>query len=325
MKVLFFCLGILLALPVLALNSFEELARATRTQAAAKDQQLTYCPTSPTDIGEVEQLLRMLSITCSCKAWGDCPKEVCSCERLCPKNLDIFPPPKSGPEHSLAFGAKTDIRGLDRMTNQFNRLATFEASSTQANNLSSSDPEVQLKAVAFYREVIEKITNNYSTAIPGFSNLREFSSHPAIQSMLADQVQQFERTTMLSYSMLETKSKLRRHNPAAGQETLKVLKQRGEFKLIPQIIYQAKDRPGELSSALVLKVIKQGPVSLLCLAGSKKCERHIQLGSGGELELNDGGKKSQLQGFTIAPWDELDVVLQTRHLQQQCQQDKGCE
>ncbi|CAN0283456.1 unnamed protein product, partial [Chrysoparadoxa australica] len=146
---------------------------------------------------------------CKCVAWGNCSKDICGCQYLCPNNFDIFRrKPMQGhtqslstKENSLAFrneaSAFADTNemtngycwGHASMTSKFNRLADWDLQNTgMLRALRSSNRRSRAIAISFYRDLIKDISNNKVRTIPGFRNLFEFSSNPTIQRLIASQV-----------------------------------------------------------------------------------------------------------------------------------------
>ncbi len=98
------------------------------------------------DIDPYEGLMRATRDNiCTCRAWGTCRKNLCSCEELCPSGFDIFRKPPlnnstedlSSREHSLSFRNMESMRLADiegtqgycwghaSLTSKFNRLGFF--------------------------------------------------------------------------------------------------------------------------------------------------------------------------------------------------------
>ena len=146
---------------------------------------------------------------CTCKVWGTCSEELCSCGKLCPKSFELFKRDNikelkdySKKENSLAFlndrkvfnnkinadGFFGVCTGFPPLISKFNRLALFDKNSKPSYNLDSDDEEEQKKAMRYYKNLINRISDNNVTKIPGFANLHDFSEHPAIQEILKDKV-----------------------------------------------------------------------------------------------------------------------------------------
>lgn len=146
------------------------------------------------EIGKIKDQL------CSCQSWGSCDKNSCSCEALCPNNFDILKmnnhDKDDSSDNSLAFTNGDpqfyknykDYTGFcwghALVTQRFNRLVRFQKNLPKKFE-SEDNASSRLKE---YKDIIEKLNNNEPVDIPGFKNLKDFSSDPEVKDLLQESV-----------------------------------------------------------------------------------------------------------------------------------------
>ena len=123
--------------------------------------------------------------------------EANSCELACPESFEILGSgftrmQPDSPDHLLDFlNERVDFDGHHQrtlgycwghtsVTRNFNFLAYFD----KENSAGIKIPTRQKKLRRFYKQIIKKIMKGKAQIIPGYSNLREFSSHPMIKNLL---------------------------------------------------------------------------------------------------------------------------------------------
>lgn len=141
---------------------------------------------------------------CTCGPWGTCPKELCSCQTLCPSNLRILIGHRRNKrrdltdfKHRLGFGNTTSKMaysevtsssglcwGFSALTKKFAYLAIFGG--IRPYNLLSRDESERARAMVFYKSQIDNVLNDRIGLFPGFANLKQLSSthYPILRGYL---------------------------------------------------------------------------------------------------------------------------------------------
>lgn len=303
---------------------------------------------------DIEGIIGKAKPTCACAAWGDCAKATCSCEKLCPNTYDIFKHPAgqtlkelARPENNLAFrntfgGSRHEATngycwGHANVTSQFNRLAFFDQSKKPPYDLDSKDPKVQQKAIAYYKDLINKITKNQATDVPGFKNLQEFSSHPALQSYIADKVAENWADKAMSWQGIGLTLS---SEPAEGwdnREVFREIQERLDMHIQPAILFN--DR-GSSTAAHIVTVAYyerlQNGETKLCINDNNEdpkknenCENFMMINTNGVIYYSawkDGtAGEGDLGGFELAHDTNANVVAQSNSLVKKCKRDKDCK
>ncbi|MBY0517047.1 MAG: hypothetical protein K2P81_09075 [Bacteriovoracaceae bacterium] len=299
------------------------------------------------NLGDLSDQVR--SVACQCQPWGDCPKNICSCQALCPQGFDIFRHPadmtpkkiSENQYNGLAFrnwnvpsqheATQGYCWGHARMTSQFNRLSFFKPDSTAPHDLSSSDESEQNKAVDFYKELIDKVADNEAVDIPGFKNLFEFSSHPALQSYIADKVAKGWADQAMSWQGLSTTLSGGQKSNQVYQELFNDVKERIDMNMQPTIVFTERGSPFMTHAVLVSHYeIQSNGQMKLCLrdnnhdeSNAAKCEDNMTIDPNKGL-IYSPSFWGEIGGIKVAHNENADANSQSESLRKKCQSEKGC-
>lgn len=288
----------------------------------------------------------ILNNACECRSWGTCEKNVCSCEKLCPNSFEIFKRENveklsdlSSPENSLAFrngggGSKYEMTqgycwGHASMTSRFNRLAFFDDNEKAPFDLKSSDYEEQMKAVDFYKERIDLISQNKATSIPGFKNLREFSDHPALQSYIADVVAETWAKNAMSFQGLINISSSKPSKREDNEKMFYELKEKIDSHQQPQLLFNEEGNALKSHVALIshYEIDSKGEM-ILCVRDNnydpllnQACMHRMYLDDDGHVRYSEWGKMGKVK---LAHNDNADALKQFNSLYERCQSEYDC-
>lgn len=338
-------------------NAYEDLKEKTEKANKKKekdDSEVRYCldqegrTISSEDSQNFQDLLEHTTeLVCECKEWGSCTKDLCSCEKLCPDNLNIFkrPPFKNTqeltePENGLAF--RNETVGKNEMTSgycwghaninsQFNRMAFFNPKAKAPYDLNSSSADEQEKAVEFYKKIIDRVTSNKATDIPGFENLREFSDHPALQSYLGDKMSETWAEKAMSWQGVAVASGSKAKSKSYYEGVLKNVKEKLEVGVQPTVVFTKKGSPFLTHAVLVSHIVKDKRGNdKYCLRDNNhsdhynaQCWNYLKLSADGTLSYPDS-YFGELGDIKVAHNEEADMVAQADSLRERCLSDKDC-
>ncbi|MFP5384437.1 MAG: hypothetical protein ACLGHN_00055 [Bacteriovoracia bacterium] len=292
---------------------------------------------------EIASLLQEQS--CECKAWGSCPKDICSCEKLCPDNFTIFRRSEVKRtqdycivDNDLCF--RNESIGQYEMTNgycwgharlasQFNRLAFFEPKTKAPHDIKSEDPEEQKRAIAYYKKLIDKVVSNKATTIPGFKNLAEFSDHPALQSYLGDKMALTWADNAMTYQGLRVGLGSEPRPVDEYKNTLKEIKEFISMGVQPSIVFTKSGQPFETHTVTASHVkVKPGIGEVICLRDNNRssfsnynCNNYLVLDDKGKLSYPSWGDIGKIE---IAHNEKPDMLAQSQSLLKRCRKDKDC-
>lgn len=308
--------------------------------------------TSPMNTDDYEGLMEATRDTaCSCRAWGTCKKNVCSCSKLCPDNFDIFrkPPMKdsiadlSKKENSLDFrnsGAMTlsDIKGTQgycwghaSVTTKFNRLAFFQPSSTEMRDKLNSAPNSaeRKEAISYYKKVIDDVIDNKATNIKGFANLNDLSGHPDFQSYIANKVAHSWADRAMTFSGIGVALGSSKMSKTSSEKFIQDVIKKIENNHQPQIVFTKEGAVGMTHAVLVSHYIKEGNRTILCIRdnnyspyGNYTCRNKMYVDRDGGITYSAWG---DLGKVTVAHNDNSDALEQFSSLKKHCGKLKGCE
>jgi hypothetical protein len=276
---------------------------------------------------------------CSCKAWGTCDKKSCSCNVLCPDNFKIFDRPGNSDSigNSLAFTNMDDAFyakdsfysgycwGHALVTQRFNRLASFEA------NLPKKFVGIdhELERLREYKGIIAKLNNNEPVDIPGFKNLKEFSSDPEVKNLLMDSVKdQWQENAMSSQGISMVTG-----SDSQGAEYYNKVFDDIEYRInnhqSPAIVFNEEDNATKAHTVLVSG---SGRMSTgeryLCLRDNnieplylQDCKRKMILNKDGTMNYPGFGKVGKLK---VTHGENANTVEQVNNLKVKCLGDKEC-
>jgi hypothetical protein len=292
------------------------------------------------DYQELENVLENFNqeLSCTCRAFGSCSKEQCSCESLCPFSFAILRRDHftsmadlSKPDNNLSFLNEPEMfknvpmvggycSGMVALTQRFNRLAFFKPDMASPTNGPDS--------IEFYKKLIHKIAQNEPVEIPGFKNLYEFSSRPEIQELIADEVAGLWAQLNFDprYHQEIADNFKARKNSEEMKEIIKNIKDRIDNNQGPIINIVGDD--GQYHAVLVnhYEQDPQGKIKLCVkdpnLFANSSCLYHLKFNQKGELKYNMWDKK--IVNIDIDHSEDNSTVEQVANLVAFCKKQKDC-
>jgi len=314
-----------------------------------QETNLTLDPETGAEVVDLRNNIRALA--CSCKAWGSCTKNECSCEFLCPKTLELLKRTDtlkelSSEKNSLAFRNPSPWNqigenhssemghcwGHASTTSKFNRLAFFDKSKKPPFSLSSNNIDEQNQAIEYYKKKINDVLDNKATDIEGFSNLNELSDHPALQGFLGDRIAEEWASNAMTFQGLFTSLKSKPMSERKNRKFIDDVKRKLDNHEQPQIVFTGKNSPFFTHAVLVshYEVDKNGK-TILCLRDNNSspitnlnCENAMFLKDDGEIEYTNPSWNG-IGGIKIAHNDNREALAQVNSLHTKCTKDKGCD
>lgn len=309
----------------------------------------TGTPVEKSDLSSIEKLSKDIrTLACKCRPWGDCPTNICSCSIQCPTGFDIFKRPGdmttkklSKPENGLAFRnwsipskheqTQGYCWGHARVTSQFNRLGFFKPNAKPPYNINSTDPNEQDHAIDYYKKLIDQIVKNKPVDIPGFSNLKTMSEHPALQSYIADKVAQTWADHAMSWQGLKTGLSSGRKSNSDYKKVFNDIKERIDMNMQPTIVFTSRGEAFQTHAVLVshYQVLSNGEMAL-CLRDNNNPETNAELCedfmviSPTKGLVYPGGTWGEIGDITIAHNDKADASAQADALRKKCLTEKDC-
>ena len=283
---------------------------------------------------------------CSCRPWGSCTTSECSCDKLCPDNLDIFSRRKiqenSSKENSLAFRNVEVISdkyemtqgfcwGHASVTSKFNRLAFYDKDKKPPYSLSGSSVAEQDKSVDYYKGLIDKVVNNETVNIPGFKDLHDLSDHPALSGYIGDKVAVSWADRAMTFQAagvgLQSTPSSRKENEKFFYD----IKTKIDLNQQPQIVFTKSGARIYTHAVLVSHYEEDSNGKLtLCIRDNnsspnrnKSCKNRMQIKKDGSVHYNTW-PWNEIGGISIAHNDNGDAVEQIDALKEKCAKDKGC-
>lgn len=336
-------------------NRYDGIAESN-TNKSSGELSSTAClgvPSPVMDIDPYEGLMEAArDNVCTCRPWGTCRKNLCSCEKLCPQGFDIFrrkplmssTEDLSTKENSLAFrndgamrlssieGTQGYCWGHASMTTKFNRLGFFQPGDKKKYEALDAAPgsAARTEAVEYYKEIIDDIADNKVREIPGFANLYELSSHPDLQSYIADKVAYEWADRAMTFQGMTTALGTSAMNREDADKFIENVREKLSHNYQPQIVFTGEGKMGFTHAVLVSGIRTIKGQTVLCLrdnnyrpSNNANCDNRLfysertkgfyYSGFGGEL-----GK------VVVAHNNEADVVDQHRSLRDHCQNVKAC-
>ena len=320
-----------------------------------QEQEIRYCigdngqPIPQENVSDLEDLQNSVrNLTCQCKAWGSCSKDICPCESLCPEGFGIFrrfaesTKSLSGVENGLSFrngsipSKHTETNGYcwghAKVTSQFNRLAFFKPDLAPPHDLNSTDEAEQNRAFEFYKDLIDKVNKNQATDIPGFRNLNELSSNPAFESYLGDKVAKTWANEAMSWQGLGAITNARKQSQSKYQEVINQVKERIDLNMQPTIVFNPRGE-GMYSHAVLVSHYETRPDGSvkLCIrdnnypeSNAQSCRDQMWLHPERGLVYDQGGGLEDVGNITIAHNENADALSQSSSLRAKCRREKSC-
>lgn len=306
----------------------------------------------PDDEDEIEGLLPVVrDSVCSCKAWGSCSANECSCENLCPKTLELLQRTEnisdlSSEDNSLSFrnsqvqGAEHEMTqgfcwGHASLTSKFNRLAFFEPNQDPHFDLNAASEEEQNQALDYYKEQIDKIVDNKVAEFPGISNLNELSRYPGLQTYLFDRMGELWADNAMTFQGLFTSLKSTPQSREDNEEFFRDVKRKIDNHEQPQIVFTRNNAKFMTHAVLVSHYIQEGDQTILCIRdnnygaqSNQNCENRMTMNTDGSVNYESSNPYNfdwgKLGGLKIAHNDNREAVTQMNRLHKKCEDDKGC-
>lgn len=290
------------------------------------------------EIGKIKDQL------CSCQSWGSCDKNSCSCEALCPNNFDILKmnnhDKDDSSDNSLAFTNGDpqfyknykDYTGFcwghALVTQRFNRLVRFQKNLPKKfvgeDNASSRLRE--------YKYIIEKLNNNEPVDIPGFKNLKDFSSDPEVKDLLQESVKENWAQNAMSTQGL---SMITSGEPQ-GAEYYHKLFDDLEFRLknnqSPAIVFNDRESPTKSHTVLVngSGTTPEGQ-RYICLRDnnfsperSLNCQNKMILTKDGTVSYSKW-RPDKIGKIKLSYSENSNLLEQISNLHSKCQNEKDCD
>lgn len=239
--------------------------------------------------GLSDDLKKVAEKVCSCNSWGDCPpSETCSCETLCPDDLTIFDHPdnksfESSADNCLAFrndpyedaySENTMTAGYcwghASMTSKFNRLGFFRPTQKVPCVEEKTCEVGDEKWLSFYEKVIYDIKHNIPREIPGFPNLRSFSStHPSLELALGNSVaNEWGEKSMTRQGVGQILSGGQSMSAKKINKLFSRVVTNERFKLNTQLLFSPKDQGMSAHVVLATKAYIENGIRIICIRDS---------------------------------------------------------
>jgi hypothetical protein len=309
-------------------------------------------PAGQSGLNDVADVLR--ATRCECIPWGSCTTEVCACDRLCPNDFTIFhhPPGQtlqelSAPSNELAFrNARGAMGGTSHastngycwghanVTAQFNRMAFFDRNQRPPFNINSTNPTEQRNAITYYKDLIDKVTSNKATSIPGFGNLAELSELPALQSYIADKVAESWADSAMTFQGLYVGLRPGHQGADHYRRIFAQTKERLDMGIQPIISFTRYNQSFDTHATLVSHYEETPNGIKLCLRDSNlpsqqaaSCTNAMYLDQEGRCIYSGwrgGDSNGQIGGVVFAHNNNDEMVEQADELTRRCRRDKNC-
>lgn len=298
--------------------------------------------------GIQEELRSISGNVCECKAWGQCGKEVCSCEIICPDSLKIFDTPtvKDGSFHMdqlniynadidlISGGSLGYCWGIAVVNQRFQRLAQFKPFDPPAYDLKTFDPNRK----KYFQEIFNKLSNNEPVEIPGFSSIYEFSSHPEVREIMIESIRKTWVESAMTSQGVDFLLDKKQMSEAEFNQVADDIKSRNDLNLSPTILFNSSEKFGLVHALQVKKVVVNNDGSkTLCLIDnnlqpifSTDCIQQINF-KNGTMKLTLDKVKTGLsyeidniKRIQIAHTEDSSTVEQAHNLRKKCENEKDC-
>ena len=294
-------------------------------------------------------------LACTCKAWGSCVKELCSCENLCPESFEIFnrEPIQTGLQDLTDFKNSLNFRNSGAMmissingtqgycwghasvTSKFNRLAFFDPSDDSLRKQLESPPDsLQRKyAIQEYKKIIDNIVDNKVQSIPGFTNLHKLSSHPDLQTYIADKVAKSWANRAMSLQGMFTSLEDKPMKREESEKLFADIENKLNHYQQPQIVFTDQGEKFKTHAVLVSHIEIEDGEKRICIRDNnesefynKHCHNYMVINETGGVVYNDGqnGHWGELGSVKLAHNDNADAMEQYDSLRKHCSESKNC-
>jgi len=206
-------------------------------------------------------------------------------------------------------------------------LSFFRENQRAPFDLNSSNQSEQKKAVDFYRQLIKKVSLNKVAIIPGFKNLKEFSTHPSIQEVLKDEVgrEWAEENHNFENIVLQVRNDLTDMSKSQSVSLFKEIKERIDNHMQPKVWFTDIDTHVVLISHY--EIDHEGNIVLwprdnnVSPRRNHSCLHKITINKSGEVQHSKRGK---LRMMRLSPTEDSNTVEQVNALRAYCHKEKDC-
>lgn len=320
--------------------------RERTLEANAEMSGQLYCadesPT-PTEVTELSSLLsEMREATCRCATWGNCSAPLCPCATLCPNHYGIFDRPErqaidfpeyendlpfrntavdfANSRHPLTMGY---CWGHTATHQQLFRLGFFKPDQPPPHE------EGTREWADYYRDILNDLSSNKVREIPGFSSIREFTSHPTIQEFLINDIvpNSWASRAMSFEGTRAYLSRGRSPRPEEGQALVQEVQERiNQFNVNPTILFRSKSRREAVHIVAVHEVIQKDDQTILCLTDSNysallnsNCLTTLTINPDGSMTYT-GWPDEEIALAEVPSQENAELVSQAQSLRQYCEE-----
>ena len=332
-------------------SSSDELYQKLKEQSLAKAQNgeesgLSTCINQSLDvIGSSTGIdfKKVKDNLCTCKAWGTCDKQSCSCDILCPNDFSILN--RSGhatdesADNSLSF-TNGDFEFYKRdshytgycwghavVTQRFNRLAKFDPT-TPRKFASASEFQERRREL---KSIIKKLNNNEPVDIAGYKNLKEFSSDPEAKELLLDNVKDEGARNAMSTQGLSIVASGKPESKEYYEDLFNDIEFRLKNHQSPAIVFNQKENSAFAHTVMVSGsgITKEG-IRYLCLRDNNY-QQNENMNCGSKMYLNPDGKVTydkwspyEIGKVQLSYTENSNTLEQMENLRKRCHDDKDC-
>lgn len=275
---------------------------------------------------------------CTCKTWGSCDKNSCSCQKLCPNTFEILDrgPQSTGSrvEDQFSFTNSsigtgyTNYQGFcwgfASLTQKFNRMANFKL-------LQPVPAEVKnnvFRKAEYYKDIIARIKNNEVVDIPGYRSLKEFSADPMIQDLLIPEIEDVWQTNAASWQGLQSVREGKTMSNAEYNNFFDDIEDQIANHQTPKVLFNHAGESGWAHVVQVQSVKKDANGKrFLCvwdnaypLEKSENCGKKMELSPMGELTYN----YSKVGTIQLPHDEKSETVAQVTNLHNYCNSKYQC-
>jgi hypothetical protein len=328
-------------------NNHSSMRELTLRAGVTEPRMLQCSDDSPvaSEITDLEEVLTdMRGQLCSCQAWGTCSAPLCPCETLCPAHYGIFnraeSKPTGFPEHSNSFPFLNEPRafessrypltagycwGMTVFHQQMYRLGFFDSTKPAPHQ------EGTRQWLSYYRSILRDLNSNRAREIPGFASIREFTSHPAIQEIMTNDIipQTWANRAMSSNGLSAYMTSSKSIPKSASASFVGEVRERlDQFHVNPTVLFRSKNNSSGVHIVAVHEVKKEGEDTILCLTDSNyqahrnsSCQTTMTISASGVVTYS-GWPGDEVVSMSIPKSDEADMVAQARALTRHCQSQR---
>jgi hypothetical protein len=281
-----------------------------------------------------------------------------SCEQVCPESFAVLEDayqkmqPDTG-EHILSFlNEKKDFAGFHQrtlgycwghttMTRNFNYLAYFDpAEEYETAPIRSKDRKSQRKWRRFYKKKIKKIMRGKAVVIPGFANVREFSTDPEILKImkLKTVTSWWKNAVRVSAVPVFLTNFKKPMNVSEITAMIGELKERLEMNITPKIYMANLKKPMFMHIISVYDIVEdEDGTTRVCILDNHQyeeelrgCQTYLRVYPDGKLfypgwEEPERELEGHVRRFGFTPEDNREMVKFTRERINMCKRLTQCE